>query len=145
MSTDDLQIKGLHEAAANGIETSYQGETIFLSPYHDTLKKSLYFSMHFVDPWSMRRDSVVIDSLPIEKYPKRSVKLSYVALSEHESWYSRGEGIYHQKGDSIQFFHRDFGLPSVFINDMVLDRDSIVWIATDRGLCYQQGVKTRIF
>ncbi|MEL6842565.1 MAG: histidine kinase, partial [Bacteroidota bacterium] len=119
-----------------GIGKKHGGRFVFLrsEPHVDDVGYDLL--LFVTDQNTLSQDSIVYYSSKGLLALNKKLAFKYIEVGCDEQWYSHGRDLYHQQGSNIQKFDLRSGMPSSFVNDIVLGPDSTIWVATDKGVCF---------
>ncbi|MEM6343609.1 MAG: two-component regulator propeller domain-containing protein [Bacteroidota bacterium] len=86
-----------------------------------------------------KQDSLYYHILPKQGFNLGSSQFLFQERAPDDLWFSLTNGLTQIKGDSIRFWNRQEGLPSEFVNDLVLGPENKLWVATQKGIAVSEG------
>ncbi|MEL6842007.1 MAG: histidine kinase, partial [Bacteroidota bacterium] len=135
------QVSSLRLAAFEGLGHTLDGRVVYLDSRIDSPYKQIDFWMRTFPMQTGIQEEFLVKSILVEDGGKIRSKFTFKAVSQTESWLSTGQELYHIKEGEKQKFGRADGLPSDFINDINLDAEGIVWLATEKGVAFYEERK----
>ncbi|MFK7923747.1 MAG: two-component regulator propeller domain-containing protein [Bacteroidia bacterium] len=132
----------LNEKAFPGLAKTADGQFVLVESVFESAPDIINVKLNYLNDKGVLED---VRGIPVNQIPRLSPRFSYLETPQQEIWFSIAEGLFKVEGDEVMTFGETAGLPSIFINDITLDKEERLWIATEKGIAYQETNDTNTF